>query len=151
MYGEVIIEQMNNPHLLEEDNEGRKFILGTIGEWLDQYESHQKDMLLLTAEGEYLDVHGKEHNVFRLDEEDDESYRDRILLKKHLKSTSASYRSNNIGLWIYIDNLVEDEGSGLTSRNPYIDNHYLAHANPETQEYIERITIKEKGGVVEWI
>ena len=151
MYGEVIIEQMNNPYLLNEENTGRKFILGTIGAWLDNYKSHQKDMLSLTATGEYLDVHGKEYNVYRKENESDDDYRDRILLKKHLKCTSPSYRANNIKLWIYIDNLIEEENSGLTSDNTYITNSYLAHATVETKEYIQKTHFTEDNGVKEWI
>lgn len=151
MYGEVIIEQLNNPALFEEDNEGRKFLLGTIGAWLDNYDSHQKDMLLLLAQGEYLDAHGREYDVFRKEEEDDDTYRERILLKKHLRYSTDSYLDNGVDLWVYINNLVEAEGSGLTSKNTYIDNHYLAHTTPEKKQHIQKTHLSGDTGVVEWI
>ena len=77
MYIEEILERLGNSNLQKSDNPGRIILDGCLGEYLDHYDNHVMDMFLVTAEGSYLDSHGKDFGIFRRENESDASYRNR--------------------------------------------------------------------------
>ena len=142
MYIEHLVELMNNPALKKEDNPGRLVLEGTICEYLENYDNHLYDLFLTFAKGKYLDLHGKELNVFRRENESDTSYRNRILIELSLKQSSDNFLRVNTDFWVYLDNVLENRDV-LTSRNPYLkDNHdseyiYIAYASDIDRDYLK--------------
>ena len=123
MYIEGICERLNNSALQNPNNQGRIVLDGTIGEYLENYDNHLLDMFLIMADGEYLDLHGKDFGIFRRDGESDEDYRSRILIEQNLLQTTTDFSKLDLTIWVYFDGVVADKNV-LTSRNPYLkDNH----------------------------
>lgn len=87
------------------------------------------ECFLVSCNGEYLDIRGREYGIEREDDEDDESYRKRIF--NIISYTLTVNYLKRQGFLLY--NLVEVENNpryGMTSHNPYMSNYYLAL--PET-------------------
>lgn len=107
-HGEGIIQRLHPFSALRNDsNDGNRFIHNTVGEYLDRYVARDKfeQLFLLSATGRYLDLHGMELGVYRLDDEDDESYRSRILLEKTMHSTIPELKSQGVRFWDYVSGL----------------------------------------------
>lgn len=139
MYIEGILERLNNPNLQKPDNPGRIVLDGTIGEYLEHYDNHIMDMFLVRATGDYLDLHGKDYGIYRRENEDDDTYRNRILLEQSMLCTTTDFSKLDVELWVYFDN-VENKNQ-LTSRNEYLkDKHdpdYVFIASGSDKEYLE--------------
>lgn len=121
--------------LRDTTNEVGTILDSTIGESLDRYDEYLDTAtlqgFLLTSSGDYLDEHGLEYGVKRLDNEDDLTYRQRILNKIDLHLTV--YYCKNQGLYLYTEaNLHDDIRNNLSSMNPTLSNKYVAI--PKTSE-----------------
>ena len=113
-HGKGIIERLHpDTPLKNNNNNGSKFIHNTIGEYLDNYVRRdlKKQLFILHATGKYLDIHGKERGVTRLDDESDEAYRERILLEKHMHNTIPELKARGVRFWDYVKGI----GSGSQS------------------------------------
>lgn len=139
MYIEAILERLGNSNLQKSDNPGRIVLDGTLGEYLEHYDNHILDMFLTRADGSYLDLHGKDFGIFRRENEDDETYRNRILLEQSMLDTTSDFSKLDVELWVYFDDVLDK--NQLTSRNEYLkDNHdsgYVFIASGTDKEYLE--------------
>ena len=142
MYIEGIIDRLNNPYLKSENNKGRQVLDGTIGEYLENYDNNFKNYFLVRATGKWLDLHGLDCGILRLENESDNHYRERILLINSILMKIPDFIKLNVNLWVYDGNIVEGRDF-LTSRNTYLQkdrNHsspnFLGYADDLTKEFI---------------
>ena len=154
MYIEGIIDRLNNPHLKSKNNDGRLVLDGTIGEYLENYNNNFKNYFLSRATGKWLDLHGLDYGILRLDNESDKHYRERIMLINSILMRILDFNKLNIDLWVYDSNVVEGKDY-LTSRNTYLQidrNHglpnFLGYADEFTKEYVSNKFI---GGEILWL
>lgn len=118
VYTKGMFERIDNENLHDENNPFVIVFDGTVGEYLENRNNHFLDIFLTTAEGEYLDVHGKIYGIYRKKDEDDDSYRNRILLNKSILQRTTDFNKLDIGFWVYKDGVTDKDT--LTSRNPYL-------------------------------
>ena len=139
MYIESITEKLNNPNLHDPENDGYKFLNGTIAAYLENYDNHIYDLFLTRAKGGYLDLHASLHNIFRHDGESDAELRSRVLTDIHILQNTSDFLALDIGLWVYQDGVVDDKNV-LTSRNSYLrdfhDTGYVFIATGSDSEYL---------------
>lgn len=141
MYIEGIIERLNNPHLHNTTNPGRKVLDGTIGEYLEHYNNHFLDLWLCKATGGFLDVIGEQYGVIRQDDETDDSYRKRIQLDVSIVDSSSDIRKAGVELYV---KTTGDFGDKWTSDNLYLGHEeYFAVADDEAEDYISKKFIVE--------
>lgn len=117
-YTKGIVERINNESLHDENNEFTIVLDGTLGEYLENRDSHFLDSFLITAEGEYLDLHGKLFGLSRREGEDDDTFRQRILTDETLIERTTDFEKLDNQLWIYKDGVTDN--NTLTSRNSYL-------------------------------
>ncbi|MBR0369690.1 MAG: hypothetical protein IJH63_03060 [Methanobrevibacter sp.] len=154
MYIEGIIDRLNNPYLKSKNNDGRLVLDGTIGEYLENYNNNFKNYFLSRASGKWLDLHGLDYGILRLDNESDKHYRERIMLINSILMRILDFNNLNINLWVYDSNVAEGNDY-LTSRNTYLQidrNHglpnFLGYADDFTKEYVSNKFI---GGEILWL
>lgn len=140
-YGEEIIDRLaEHSSLKSPDNPGRKVIIHTIGEWLDDYDNNFENMFLNESEGKYIDCHGSEYNVYRKLNESDEDYKKRIIyeLIGHL---TADYLINiyKVNLYVYIPD-YDPNTNQLTSDNYYFcrKEGFMASADEITKNILNK-------------
>ena len=132
------------------DNPLRIVLDRTVGEWLDNFEQPFEQLFLTSATGGWLDAWGKDYGVPRRLDEDDESYRQRIVYEK-LDHLTPSLLSDvyNVKLFTYRENFDVTDNT-LVSDNPYIDNGgYLGLADSDTMDILDKKFILDSG--VTWI
>ncbi len=140
IYAKGIIERINNEALHDENNDFVRVLDGTVGEYLENRQNHFLDVFLTTAQGDYLDIHGKIFGIFRKKDESDEEYRNRIILNKSILQRTTDFSKLDIGLWIYKDGVTDKDT--LTSRNPYLkeehDEDYIFIVSGNDIQYLEK-------------
>lgn len=139
MFIEGILERLNNESLQKPNNQGRIILDGTLGSYLDHFDNHLLDMFLVTADGSYLDAHGKDFGIFRRENESDDNYRNRILLERSMLDTTSDFSKLDVELWIYFDDVMDK--NQLTSRNEYLkeesDDNFAFIASGSDKEYLQ--------------
>lgn len=139
MYTEGIISRLNNPNLEKEDNPGRMIIDGCVGEYLENYDNHIYDLFLTRATGDYLDLHGSLYNIFRRENEDDESLRQRILTEELIIQSAEDFLALDVTLWVHFIGITDN--SILSSRNPYLKKEatgsYVFMATGTDSDYVK--------------
>jgi hypothetical protein len=139
IYTQSIISRLNNPELQKENNPFRIVLDGTVGEYLENYDNHIYDLFLTRAKGGYLDRHGEMYGLYRRENEDDDSFRKRILLEEFIVQSTADFLSLDAVLWVYFTDILDK--NVLSSRNPYLkgmhDDPYVFLATGSDSEYIQ--------------
>lgn len=139
IYTQGIIDRLNHPELKNKDNPFRIVLDGTVGEYLENYDNHILDLFLTRAKGKYLDIHGEIFGMYRREGEDDESFRERILLDESIVQSTSDFLKLDIGLWVYRAGVTDN--NVLTSRNPYLkdlhDEGYIFICSGADSEYIQ--------------
>lgn len=139
MYIESLVERLNNPYLEDENNEGRIVLRDTVCEYLENYDNHIYDLFLTRAKGRYLDKHGEIYDLYRKENEDDETFRQRILMEKYIVQSTEDFLSIDVVLWIYFNDILDKKT--LSSRNVYLKDYhegsYIFLATGEDSEYIK--------------
>lgn len=150
MFIEGILERLGNPNLQQPDNPGRMVLDGTIGEYLEHYDNHLLDMFVTRATGSYLDLHGADFGIYRRENEDDDSYRNRILLEQSMVDTTTDFSKVDVELWIYFDDVMDK--NQLTSRNEYLkDKHdpgFVFIASGSDMDYLRNKFLLED---IKWV
>ena len=133
----------------KKDNQLRKVLNRSIGEYMDTFEQPYDQLFLDTATGGWLDAHGRDYGVPRRLSEDDESYRERIIQEKNDRLT-PTYLDELYGLDLYV--FVDDfdvTNNDLTSDNPYAGNKYMCIADSDVQKILnDKFVINSE---VSWI
>ena len=136
--------------LQRKDNQLRIVLDRTVGEWLDNFSQPYEQLFLTSATGGWLDAHGKDYGVPRRIDEDDESYRQRIIYEKLDHLTPALLNNvYNVKLFSYRSDFDVTDNT-LVSDNPYIDNGgYLGLADLDTMDILDKKFILDSG--VTWL
>ena len=131
------------------DNPLRKVLDKSVGEWMDGFEQPYDELFLSTASGGWLDAHGRDYGVPRKLDEDDESYRERIVYEKldHL-TVGLLYTVYGLDLFVFVEDFDPLENT-LTSDNPHISNKYMSIADSDLQAILNGKFVLE--GEVSWI
>ena len=138
-------------NLRKNDNDGRKIIDRTVGEWFDRNTgiSFAENLFFNTATGKYLDLFGRDFGVARKLGEDDETYRERIVFEKLEYLTARNLEEvYGLSLFTYIDDFDASENT-LTSDNPYISSRYMSVASDELKEILNKKFVLD--GEIEWL
>ena len=148
---DMIVEMLPlSSKLQQADNPLRIVLDRTVGEWLDNFSQPFDELFLMSATGGWLDAWGKDYGVPRRLDEDDESYRQRIVYEKldHL-TPSLLADVYNVRLFSYRNDFDVTDNT-LVSDNPYIDNGgYLGLADQDTMDILDKKFILDSG--VTWI
>ena len=131
------------------DNPLRKVLDKSVGEWMDGFEQPYDELFLSTASGGWLDAHGRDYGVPRKLDEDDESYRERIVYEKldHL-TVGLLYTVYGLDLFVFVEDFDPLENT-LTSDNPHISNKYMSIADEDLQSILNGKFVLE--GEVTWL
>lgn len=122
VYTKALQERLNNSALQDDENDFIKIYDGCVNEYLEQRDNHFLDIFLTMAEDDYLDLHGKMYGIFRKKDEDDDTYRNRILLDKSILQRTPDFEKLNIGIWVYTEGVIDKDT--LTSRNTYLKDEH---------------------------
>ena len=148
-YGSEIIDRLGESSGLRNPlNPVAKLIDEGIGGLFDIFvESNDYDYFFLdTAVEGYLDKWGRDYNVPRRPDEDDESYRKRLTYEV-LGYLTVPYLLNVYGLTLY--SLVADfdvTDNTLVSDNPYLCSYgFMTVASDDVQSVLERKFVVDTG------
>lgn len=148
---DMIVEMLPlSSKLQQSDNPLRIVLDRTVGEWLDNFSQPFEQLFLMSATGGWLDAHGRDYGVPRRIDEDDESYRQRIIYEKLDHLTPALLNNvYNVQLFSYRNDFDVTDNT-LVSDNPYIDNGgYLGLADSDTMDILDKKFILDSG--VTWL
>lgn len=138
-YTKGIVERINNEALHDENNDFVIVLDGTVGEYLENRDNHFLDSFLITAEGDYLDLHGNLFGLKRKENEDDDTFRQRILTDETLIQRTTNFEKLDCQIWVYKDGVTNN--NTLTSRNTYLkdlhDEDYVFIGTGTDSEYIQ--------------
>ncbi|WP_458454421.1 hypothetical protein [Methanobrevibacter sp.] len=117
-----------NSELQKPNNQLRQVLDNSVGAYFDDHNTDDfaDNLFLNTANGKYLDLHGRDYNIPRKIDESDEDYRLRIIQEKTDKLT-LKYLAEVFDLTVYnyVTKFNIDENT-LTSDNPYISKYKMA-------------------------
>ena len=133
------------------DNELRKVLDRTVGEWLDNFSQPFEQLFLMSATGGWLDAHGRDYGVPRRLDEDDDSYRQRIVYEK-LDHLTPSLLSDvyNVRLFTYRGDFNASDNT-LVSDNPHIvqNDSFLGTVDEDTISILDKKFVLDS--IVTWI
>ena len=133
----------------KEDNELRKVLDRSVGEFMDNLELPLDELFLTSASGGWLDAHGRDYAVPRRLDEDDESYRERIVLEKLEYLTVANLLSvYGLELFAFVSDF-DPVDNMLTSDNPYLSSRYMGVADETTRDILDKKFVL--GAEVSWL
>lgn len=140
IYTKALQERLNNKALQNDDNDFIKIYDGCINEYLENRNNKFMNIFLTTAEGDYLDVHGKMYGIFRKKDESDDSYRNRIFLNKSILQRTTDFNKLDLGFWVFKEGVIDKDT--LTSRNPYLkkehDDDYIFICSGVDIQYLQK-------------
>ena len=135
--------------LQKEDNELRKVLDRSVGEFMDSLELPFDELFLTSATGGWLDAHGKDYGVPRRLDEDDESYRERIVFEKLEYLTVGNLLSvYGLELFAFVSDF-DPVDNMLTSDNPYLSSRYMGVADETTRDILNKKFVL--GAEVTWL
>ncbi len=133
--------------LQKKDNPFRVVLERTIGEYMDNVPDVKDQLFLDSATGGWLDAFGQDFGVPRKLDEDDESYRERIIFEKLEYLTVGNLMSiYGLDLYAFVDNYNPKENR-LTSDNPYVSSKYMSYADSDLQKILDKKFILDYGVV----
>ena len=138
-----------NSEIQSADNDFRKVLDKSLGEYMDAHDDVLDELFLDSATGGWLDAFGKDYGVSRKIDEDDESYRQRIIFEK-LEYLTAHNLQTIYGLTLYTN--IDDYDAStnqLTSDNPYISNNYMSYASDDLKQILNKKFIIGDG--IQWL
>ena len=148
MFVEMLPQHSN---LQKVDNPFRVVLDRTVGEYMDNISTETvfDGLFLMSASGGWLDAHGADYGVARRLDEDDESYRNRIVFEKLEYLTVRNLREiYGLVLFAFVSDFDAEENC-LTSDNPYISSKYMSVASDELKEILNKKFVLDGG--IEWL
>ena len=133
------------------DNQLRIVLDRTVGEWLDNFSQPFEQLFLMSATGGWLDAWGRDYGVPRRLDEDDESYRQRIIYEKLDHLTPALLSDvYNVKLFTYRGDFNVSDNT-LVSDNPHIvqNESFLGVSDEDTISILDKKFILDS--VITWI
>lgn len=133
----------------KEDNELRKVLDRSVGEFMDNLELPLDELFITSASGGWLDAFGRDFGVPRRLDEDDESYRERIVFEKLEYLTVANLLSvYGLELFAFVSDF-DPVDNMLTSDNPYLSSRYMGVADETTRDILDKKFVL--GAEVSWL
>ena len=133
----------------KEDNELRKVLDRSVGEFMDNLELPLDELFLTSASGGWLDAFGRDFGVPRRLDEDDESYRERIVFEKLEYLTVGNLLSvYGLELFAFVSDF-DPVDNMLTSDNPYLSSRYMGVADETTRDILDKKFVL--GAEVTWL
>lgn len=122
--------------LQNKNNDFRKVLDYTIGAYMEDKEPVFDELFLSSATGGWLDAFGRDYGVSRRVDEDDDSYRNRIIFEK-LEYLTAENLKNIFGVELFnAYDGFDPSGNDLTSDNPYMTDWYVGITDESTQNIL---------------
>ena len=151
-HGEAMFERLPSSSALQkQDNQGRKVLDNTIGEWFDNHDISElfEGAFLKSATGAYLDLHGKDLNIPRQKDETDDDYRERLQYES-LGHLTAKYLNDvfNIEVYAKVDDFDLTENM-LTTNNPCVQGPFMIQCNDMVKSILQKKFVF--GGDVTWL
>ena len=149
---DMIVEMLPlSSKLQQSDNPLRIVLDRTVGEWLDNFSQPYEQLFLMSATGGWLDAHGRDYGVPRRLDEDDESYRQRIVYEK-LDHLTPALLSDVYGVQLFTyrgDFNVSN--NTLVSDNPHIvmNESFLGTSDEDTISILDKKFVLDS--IVTWI
>ena len=140
IHGEEIFDRLHlKSALRDKNNDTRKLLDYSVGEWLDNYTNNDflEQFFIQNATGKYLDLWGNLFDIPRKLNENDEDYRNRIVYDG-IGNLNVDYFVNIFKLPLYtaIDEF-DVENNVLTSNNKYYKNMgFMTVASYEMQKIL---------------
>lgn len=123
-YGEAIVSRLPNHSVLRDTTHPMNRLIDyTIGEWLQEYDDANwlSQFFLNEATGKWLDLHGKDYNVLRRIDENDDSFRKRIVYEVLGRLTlNFLITVYDVELYTYSEDFDVSDNT-LVSDNPYLN------------------------------
>ena len=139
--GEEIIKRLNNTGLQDNNHPMHKLIDYTIGEWLQNKndEEFKEQFFIQEATGKYLDLHGRDYNVGRRENEPDDDYRQRIIYES-LGHLTVNYLRDVYGINLYVNVASFNPANNkLTSDNLYYTKDgFMCSVNNSVKAVLEK-------------
>ena len=151
-FSDMMVEMLPmHSQLQKKDNPLRIVLDRTVGAYMDNFEIPYEQIFLTSATGGWLDAWGRDYGVPRRLDEDDESYRQRIIYEK-LDHLTPSLLSDvyNVKLFTYRGDFNVSDNT-LVSDNPHIVMNYsfLGVSDEDTISILDKKFILDS--VVTWI
>ena len=123
-------------NLQNKNNEVRKVLDYTVGEYMDNLSEINDELFLTSATGGWLDAWGRDYGVIRKIDESDDDFRERIIFEK-LEYLTTHNLQNIYGVRLFsaFDGFYAEDND-LTSDNPYITDWFMGIAPEETQNIL---------------
>lgn len=135
---EMLSEDRLNPisNLSNPESDGYKLFDFTVGYELDKIDDEDllEQLFLVTATGDYLDLHGNEKGIYRMEAESDDDYRNRINWTSNFNLNIDSIEKLEGLVVCYVENL----NTQVTSKNDLLSNEYIIEADDNCKKYINR-------------
>lgn len=135
---EMLSEDRLNPisNLSNPESDGYKLFDFTVGYELDKIDDEDllEQLFLVTATGDYLDLHGNEKGIYRMEGENDDDYRNRINWTSNFNLNIDSIEKLEGLVVCYVENL----NTQVTSKNDLLSNEYIIEADDNCKKYINR-------------
>ena len=135
-------------NLQNKNNEVRKVLDYTIGEYMENISDIGDELFLTSATGGWLDAWGRDYGVIRRVDESDDSFRERIIFEKLEYLTAHNLQSiYGVQLFSAFDGFYAEDND-LTSDNPYLTDWFMGVAPLDTQKILNSKFIL--GGSIIW-
>ena len=140
-FGDAIISRLPKHSVLHNTNHPmNRIIHNTVGEWLQNFYDADwfSQFFLNTATGKWLDLHGKQYNIIRRIDENDDSFRKRIVYEV-LGILTLQYLTEVYGVELYTNVEEFDPADNtLVSDNPYLNtNGFMVITDDATKEVLK--------------
>ena len=140
----ILSDDRLNPlsNLSNEESDGYKLFNDTLVWYLLQIQDEDKmsNLFIETAENVWLDLLGYIKGIYRLEDEDDESFRNRILIGSNFQLSIDDIEKLNGEVVCY----VEDLNKQITSKNDLLSDEFIIDAPKSCKEYINKY-VKDGG------
>ncbi len=135
--------------LQNKDNQLRKVLDYTVGEYMDNLEQPFDMLFLDTATGGWLDSFGRDYGIFRKPDESDDDYRTRIVYEKK-DNLTANFLTDiyNVGLFSYRSDF-NVKSNTLVSDNPYVTKDFIGICDEDTIQILDSKYVIDTG--VTWV
>ena len=151
-FGDMMVEMLPlHSQLQKKDNPLRIVLDRTVGAYMDDFEIPYEQIFVTTATGGWLDAWGKDYGVPRRLDEDDGSYRQRIIYEKLDHLTPALLNDvYNVKLFTYrLD--FDVTNNTLVSDNPYIvkNNTFIGLSDIDTISILDKKFVLNS--IITWV
>lgn len=140
----ILSDDRLNPlsNLSNEESDGYKLFNDTLVWYLLQIQDEDKmsNLFIETAEDVWLDLLGYIKGIYRLEDEDDESFRNRILVGSNFQLSIDDIEKLDGEVVCY----VEDLNKQITSKNDLLSDEFIIDAPKSCKEHINRY-VKDGG------